>query len=276
MESLAEQLLYTTVRLEGVTPNGVSIGTGFFVMHNQRLFIVTNKHVVAGVTNGSFVVRKGLIQDNTKTPVLGEGFSIPYLAANFIGHPSPSVDVTAMNLSEAVSQMEMNGQPVYWKNVGPEQRPKAEDLEKFIGPVEEIVFVGYPSGIWDSKNLSPIVRKGITATAYYQRFMDEPKFLIDASVFPGSSGSPVFIYYAGSYPDKAGNLYAGSRLYFLGIIAQVFQRTEEGEIKIKAAPTSQVPIAEVPQMIDLGIVFNDSAVFECIDNYVAVATAGKA
>lgn len=97
-----------------------------------------------------------------------------------------------------------------------------------------------------------------------------PKFLIDASVFPGSSGSPVFIYYTGSYPDKAGNLYAGSRMFFLGILAQVFQRTEQGDIKIKEVPTAQVAITEVQQMIDLGIVFNDSTVIECLNNYLTV------
>lgn len=175
-----------------------------------------------------------------------------------------------MNISKIITDLEVAGHQVLWKNIVNDTSPKADDIEKYIGPVEDVVFIGYPSGIWDSKNLLPVVRKGITATPYYVSFQGEPKFLIEASVFPGSSGSPVFIYYAGSYPDKAGNLYAGSRVFFLGILAQVFKRTEQGDIKIKEVPTAQVAIAEVQQMIDLGIVFNDSTVIECLNNYLAV------
>ncbi|WP_187805032.1 serine protease [Aquipseudomonas alcaligenes] len=270
MESLAEQLLYLTVRLEGATKAGTSVGTGFLYMHKERLFVVTNKHVVAGVVAGNFVLRKAVIKDGEKVVVPGEGYTIPFNEANFIGHPSAAVDVAAMNISKIITDLEAAGNQVLWKNIVNETSPKAEDIEKYIGPVEDVVFIGYPSGIWDSKNLLPVVRKGITATPYYVPFQGEPKFLIDASVFPGSSGSPVFIYYAGSYPDKAGNLYAGSRAFFLGILAQVFQRTEQGDIKIKEVPTAQVAIAEVQQMIDLGIVFNDSTVIECLSNYLAV------
>lgn len=275
MASLAEEVLYTTVRLEGTTSHGTSVGTGFLVMHEERLFIVTNKHVVAGVTNGTFILRKGLVEGEIKTVKPGEGYSISFSESAFIDHPSSNVDVAAMNLSEIVSKLEAAGNHIYWKNISSKQCPGPPDIEKFIGPIEEIIFVGYPSGIWDSKNLSPVVRKGITATPYYIPFMGEPNFLIDASVFPGSSGSPVFIFYHGSYPDKVGNLYAGSRIYFLGILAQVFQRTEEGEIKVKEVPTVKVPIAEVQQMIDLGIVFNNAAVFECLDHYISVATKGN-
>ena len=270
MESIAEQLLYITVRLEGHTKKGTSVGTGFLYMYEGRLFIVTNKHVVLGVTAGSFVLRKAVIENNKRIVLTGEGYTIPFFEQNFIGHPSPNIDVTAMNISQIIGDLESAGNLVYWKNISPDNNPQSEHIEKYISPVEDVVFVGYPNGIWDSKNLLPVVRKGITATPYYIQFQDEPKFLIDASVFPGSSGSPVFIYYAGSYPDKVGNLYAGSRIFFLGIIAQVFQRTEQGDIKIKEVPTAQMAVAEVQQMIDLGIVFNDSTVIECLENYLKV------
>ena len=53
--------------------------------------------------------------------------------------------------------------------------------------------------------------------------MDYPKgdkvFLIDAGVFPGSSGSPVFIFNQGSYPTTDG-ITIGNRLLFVGIITQ--------------------------------------------------------
>ena len=132
MASFAEEILYTTVRLEGMTPHGTSVGTGFFVLHAERLFIVTNKHVVAGVTKGTFVLRKGLVEGETKTAIPGEGYSISFSEAAFIGHPSPAVDIAAMNLSAIVSELEASGKLIYWKNISSKLCPGPPDVEQFI------------------------------------------------------------------------------------------------------------------------------------------------
>jgi len=272
MASLGEELLYTTCRLEGTVPGGTSVGTGFFYLHEQRLFLVTNKHVVHNMQDGNFMLVKGEIRENQKYRVNRESYRIGFREANFIGHPNPDVDVAAMNISNIVTDLEAQGNYVYWKNITEKDVPTPEDIDKFISPIEEIVFIGYPSGIWDDVNILPVARKGITATPYYIDFHGEQKFLIDASVFPGSSGSPVFIYYAGSYPDKKGNLYAGSRIFFIGLVAQVYQRLEEGEIVVRDIPTQQRPMAQVHQMIDLGIVFKPVTVKETVEHYLAVVT----
>ena len=148
--------------------------------------------------------------------------------------------------------------------------PTQEIIDKFISPIENVIFIGYPSGIWDSKNLFPIVRKGLTATPYYIDFLGEQKFLIDASVFPGSSGSPVFAYSSGSYSDKHGGLYFGDFVQFLGIIAETFHRQDEGDIIIKNIPTKDVPFSISKQMIDLGIVYKAITIEQTIQHYFSV------
>lgn len=45
----------------------------------------------------------------------------------------------------------------------------------------------------------------------------------------------------------------------------MYQRTEQGDIKIKEVPTAQVPFTEVKQMFDLGVVFNGSTVVACVE-----------
>lgn len=272
MASLGEDLLHTTVRIEGTTPNGSSVGTGFYFMHEERVFLVTNKHVVKDVTNGKFVFLKAEIDNGEKVPVFGEGYTIVFNQSNFIGHPDPEIDISVMNISTILSEFESKKMFVYFKTITEQNIPTSKELETFVSPLEEIVFIGYPSGIWDSKNILPVARKGMTATPYYIDFEGQKKFLIDASVFPGSSGSPVFIYYAGGYPDKKGNFYAGNRINFLGIIAQVYHRVEEGDIKVRNIPTHQQAISETKQMIDLGVVFKAEAVIESINNYVEQAT----
>ncbi|MFR3321383.1 MAG: hypothetical protein ACLTSZ_09905 [Lachnospiraceae bacterium] len=84
-----------------------------------------------------------------------------------------------------------------------EYAAKEEQIEYFAA-IEDITFIGYPSGLYDSVNKLPIIRQGITATPIWNQFNGENVFLIDAGVFPGSSGSPVFIYNHGSYPTKDG------------------------------------------------------------------------
>ena len=64
-----------------------------------------------------------------------------------------------------------------------------------------------------------IVRQGITATPIWNNFKGEEVFLVDAGVFPGSSGSPVFIYNRGTYPTKDG-IAVGNRLLFVGVMTQ--------------------------------------------------------
>lgn len=276
MQSLAEELLHTTVRLEGCTATGTSVGTGFFFMHDSRLFVVTNKHVVEGVTAGTFVVLNGQEVDGKNLPLFGNGIAIPFSKANFIGHPDPEVDVAAMNVSAVIDAIATAGSKLFWKNLSEKEFPTEEHFEKFIGPMEEVVFVGYPSGLWDHKNILPITRRGMTATPCYVDFNGTKTFLIDASVFPGSSGSPVFIYYAGGHPDKQGNLYAGNRMHFMGIVAKVYQRLEQGEIRAVDIPTTQKYLAEINQMIDLGIVYKAETIKECVEHYVRVATGSSA
>lgn len=58
MAHITEQLLYSTVRLEGSTVNGNSVGTGFFFQDKDRLYLVTNKHVIEKVTQGKYLMKQ--------------------------------------------------------------------------------------------------------------------------------------------------------------------------------------------------------------------------
>ena len=71
-----------------------------------------------------------------------------------------------------------------------------------------------------------IVRKGITATPIWNDFKGQEVFLVDAGVFPGSSGSPVFIYNRGTYPTKDG-IVVGNRLLFVGVMTQTMLKKSD-------------------------------------------------
>jgi len=93
--------------------------------------------------------------------------------------------------------------------------------------------------------------------------------LIDASVFGGSSGSPVFIYQSGAYGTKNGPAKAGTKFFFVGVVAAVYFKTAANDIVSLPIPTRKKDVAIDKEMIDLGIVFKAETVIEAIDVFIS-------
>ena len=260
MNCIGENLLFTTIRLEEKTGERPGVGTGFFYFYDDRLFIVTNKHVVEGVRDGNFLMLRGENKKDYWRPILGKGVEIFFSEEYFVGHPDPNIDIAVANATPAINALKSKGIEPFWMHITKDLIPSENEVEEYFSPVEEVYFVGYPSGIWDIRNILPIVRKGITATPYYVDFMNEKKFLIDASVFPGSSGSPVFVYNTAQYSDKYGNITNKPRIRFLGVISKTFLHPTESR-DLRTVNT---------QMIDLGEVYKSITVHETVEHYLKV------
>ena len=132
--------------------------------------------------------------------------------------------------------------------------PSQAQLEE-LNAAEDILMVGYPNGLWDAKNNYPLMRRGITASHPGVDFDVNGigTCVVDVACFPGSSGSPVFVYNNGTIIDKSGNVSIASRIFFLGVLyaGPVYQT--DGNIVIKEIPTANIPLAEVNLMLNLGI-----------------------
>lgn len=270
IESVFERLIFTTVRIETHSLNGdIGAGTGFIfnLIREQKsfLFVVTNKHVVQDVNFG--FLKFNLSENNQ--PLLGKHFSlrISSFSSGWYFHPDPLTDIAIMPLAPALLELEKINTRVYFQAIGADLIPTREKLNE-IDAIEDIIFVGYPNNIYDQKNLLPIVRKGTTATPIGVDFEDRPIFIIDASVFPGSSGSPVFLCNLGSYSPRGRGLRIASRLFFLGIISSVYMMEDINTIQIVDIPTKNTPIVTTKQMIDLGVVFKSSAVLNLVETYL--------
>lgn len=271
--SLAENLFFTTVRIDAVTDDGnASSGTGFLYSHRlsegkHAIFIVSNKHVVQGMRSGSFTFHT---RKNDK-PDLGNGFrlNLQNWPDAWYGHPSPDVDIAVTMfvwIEKAIK--EQYGVDLFYRCLDGSMLVTDAQAE-LLDAIETVTFIGYPNGVWDSGNLMPVARRGTTASPLSVDFEGTPRFVIDASVFGGSSGSPVFILNQGMISDKHGNTTVGSRVLFIGVVAAVFFRTALNEIISVPIPTQTRPMAEQREMIDLGIVFKARTVVETIEAYVA-------
>jgi hypothetical protein len=269
--SIAENLFFNTVRIE--TKNEKKepfIATSFIVEikieERKYVFLVTNKHVIDGMKSGSFYF---ILEDDKGKPLLGRGYKLD-VAQDFekewFGNPNPQIDVAVCPLQQLFEKYKPADKKPYIATIPPYIFP-SEEMLKELDALEEIVFVGYPKGLWDTANLLPIIRKGITASPVCLDFQGQPQFLVDASVFPGSSGSPVFIYNVGWYYKKPREVVLKNRLIFLGVLSGGYFQKDKNEIVILEEAT-KTPFAVSKQMINLGIVFKSSTIIETIEIFL--------
>lgn len=272
VRTMAEQLFFSTIKIETVNADGqLGSGTGFFFALDMELgkvpFIVTNKHVVNPAKSGGFYFQKS----HEGNVVLGEGLRVEISeeqwANAWVGHPDPNIDIAVFGVGLVVNELrnELNFDAFYGM-ISSDLIPSAVQLKE-ISALEDVVFVGYPNGIWDNFSKLPVIRRGSTATPISVDFEKEPKFLIDASVFGGSSGSPVFVYNNGSYTSSDGTLVISSRLHFVGVVAAVYHKKSLNEIVPVPIPTAVQPMAVQKEMIDLGIVYKARTVVETIEHF---------
>lgn len=254
MPSVASDLVHTTARIESLDANGEgSRGSGFFFEIYRRpndqvlTLLVTNKHVVQEAARSWFHIS---IDDGSGQPAFGKHERVEVAQGRWFDHPDPDVDLAACIVGDILNSMTRRGLKPFIRSLGTDLLPTAALLDSLTG-IEEITMVGYPNGIWDSKNNLPIVRRGVTATPVFVDYEGSPRFLIDCAVFPGSSGSPVFLYNHGWIPARDGTLAMGTRLNLIGIVHAVFQHTLKGELKLLPIPTGDVitPISRTPNNI---------------------------
>ena len=270
------------------SPNKGDVGIGFVFAYESEaigegraaFFLVTNKHVVEGVEQGSLIfIEKGANGD----PALGQGVEIPILqfSDHWHGHPDDDIDISVMYLRPLIDHREEIDGPTVGERtvVTPIRTAHAATSERVgnLDALEEVFFIGYPAGLFDSTNLTPILRRGITATPVHIDYEGKPVFLIDAAVFPGSSGSPVLAASTTIRSDDHGNFtMIGSRMLFLGVIAEYLNLEEEGVVEWEPVPTAKIaPTHIISLALNLGVVYKSSTVVETIEDWLRKYGAGS-
>ena len=271
--SVTAKVLFSTIRIEAYKGQTCSIGTGFLFQvkreESDLLFVITNRHVVEGCTSAKFILTRA----KGPAPSIGQrtNIDIPNDFDKWWQFPDdPEIDLAVGPLAALLSYVQQGGRTIFFRSIHEEAIPNRTVLS-ILDCLEQIFFVGYPIGLYDQANNLPILRQGTTATPLEIDFEGKKQFLIDAAVFPGSSGSPVFWYPVGrNLSDINGGLYleAQRSFFFLGILTGAFRHKEKGSIVPIPIPTTLPAQFEYHQMINLGWVIKASVIVDFIDELI--------
>lgn len=225
LNQISTDLLFVTVRIQVSHNDGTSsTGTGFIINLSRQdkasiPVLVTNQHVIKNAQYVSIELFK--MNSETNEPMTEEKINVRIEGPFSQNFQSEELDIAFVPLAQLLQKLLEQKIPIYFKSVGTGIFCSKE-IEENLSSIEEVIFIGYPLGIEEKSKKLPLVRRGITSTPVWTNYsnsnaQNNETFLIDAGVFPGSSGSPVFIYNQGTYSTGV-NITVGTRIIFLGML----------------------------------------------------------
>ena len=265
--SISEQLMYSTVRIECTYKNGrTGTGTGFYFDllekdNGQTVpVIITNKHVVQDSVKGGILFT---LTDTEGNPDFNKKhfWDINNFGKAWTFHPDSNIDLCVMPVATLLEETRNKASIPFTIGLHKKMIPSDEELSDLTA-IEDIVMIGYPIGLWDKTNNLPIIRSGITATHPAMDFNGRKEFMIDVACFPGSSGSPVFLFNPSGCPTKGGYQIGPGRIKLLGILYAGPQYQINGEIKVIDIPTAQAAISESSIPVNLGLVIKSKLILD--------------
>jgi S1-C subfamily serine protease len=165
------------------------VASGFFYVHADNLYLITNRHVVIKEEDDYFPDELRMrLHTNPNDIRQNDDYSIALYDNQkplWLEHPvgRRHIDVIAFPLD--TSQIKLRFFVIAYS--ASDHIPQNVDIS--IG--EDVLVVGYPLGFHDTLHNLPIVRNAVLASVYPVPFQGNPILLIDARLHRGTSGSPV-------------------------------------------------------------------------------------
>jgi hypothetical protein len=189
---MIESILLSTVRVstfDGTRP--LTNASGFLFERDERLFLVTSRHVMIDRPTKHFPDRLTIeLHDDPNNVAKTTGFSIPlYRGGKSIwrqGKDSAGeIDVAAIEIDREA----LPATATFHCFTPAHLLDTKESIE--IGT--SILIPGFPMGFHDGLHRIPVVRHAIISSSFGLRFQGEGYFLTDARTHRGSSGAPVVL-----------------------------------------------------------------------------------
>lgn len=163
--------------------------TGFFFARDDRLFVVTSRHVVLDEPSKHFPDRLEVeLHTSAANLTQSTGLSmLLYRDGKSIWHqgedPAGEIDVAVIEVDRAALPA-----TVLLRAFTPAHLQDSLDDVEVGSP---LLIVGFPLGFHDTLHHLPVVRQAVISSSFGLRFQGQGYFLTDARTHRGTSGAPV-------------------------------------------------------------------------------------
>jgi len=196
---MIEPLLLTTTRVSTFDNDRLlTAASGFFFERDERLFLVTSRHVVIDRPSKHFPNRVEIeIHVDAENLTRSAGLSaFLYRDGKAVWRQGRDA---AGEIDVAVLELDRVALPpsfvIRCFTTGHLQR-SLQEVE--VG--SSLLVVGFPLGFHDTLHHLPVVRQAVIASSFGLRFQGQGYFLTDARTHRGTSGAPVVMRDAGGDP----------------------------------------------------------------------------
>jgi S1-C subfamily serine protease len=197
---MIESLLLTAARVSTFeNQRGLTNASSFFFERDERLFLVTSRHVMIDKPSKHFPNRIEIeLHTDPDNMAMSTGFSIPlYRDGKSLWRQgldsAGEIDVAVIELERAALP-----DPMVYRAFTPQH---------LLGPTDQaeigssLLVVGFPLGFHDTLHHMPVVRQAAIASSFGLRFQGQGYFLTDARTHRGTSGSAVVMRAAEPAPQ---------------------------------------------------------------------------
>jgi S1-C subfamily serine protease len=187
---MIESLLLAAIRVSTFEQNrALTNASGFFFQRDERLFLVTSRHVMIDEPSRHFPDRLEIeLHNDPENLAKSAGFSIPlYRDGKSLWRQGLD---SAGEIDVAVIEIERTALPA-------STLYRAFTPEHLLGTLNQVeigtslLVVCFPLGFHDTLHHMPVVRHAVIASSFGLRFQGQGYFLTDARTHRGTSGSAV-------------------------------------------------------------------------------------
>jgi hypothetical protein len=179
---------------------GLTNASGFFFQRDERLYLVTSRHVLVDEPSKHHPNR---IEIELHTDAANLGMSVNFSLMLFQDGQSVwrqgrdaggEIDVALIEIDRSAlpaGTVLCAFTPGHLPDVGASAADPQAAPNGGVEVGSSLLIVGFPLGFHDTLHHLPVVRQAVLATAYGLRFQGEGYFLTDARTHRGTSGAPV-------------------------------------------------------------------------------------
>ncbi len=187
--ALVEPLLLAAARVSTfLGPRALTGASGFFFERDERLYLVTSRHVLIDTPSDHFPDRIEIeMHVDERDLSRSTAFSVLlYRDSKAVWHQAEDsggeIDVAVLEIDRS-----MLGE-ITPRTFTPQHLQRALDEVEVGTP---LLVVGFPLGFHDGLHHLPVARQAAIASSFGTRFQGQGMFLTDARTHRGSSGAPV-------------------------------------------------------------------------------------